>query len=414
MQKAPNSSPAAHVEDGVAALAALAPLSIGQRALFHPLLAYPLPLLISAVLQYYYSDRAWSPFQLFSEPPNRWTLFSYLYSVFGFSLGYLAVAGLFRGGPYPAGNLVRRRLDVVVRSVFTVNVVSFVAVQIAMWDANLYQIYSGNLTALEIEEAIVASPPGVHGLALVAGFAALLVWVFCRLTGAANWLAALSLMVACLQFLAKGKAQGLLYVLAAYLLVSKGAFPLVRLVIATTTLAAIFVATRFIRNVDQAYSLSTELLQTIVFGVYFGSPIANTNYIQGHLADFGEPYFLYSHSVPPRLLDKPQTLIDVMPDPTSPAGVVGASLASSGLMAVLIYSCAIGLVAGFVYNRAKYSVAHRAFLPFLFVTNCFAVMYNHYANLTFFWVPLALAHILGAVCIRAEGTGVAPKMAALR
>lgn len=397
MRKAANSTP---VTTGDSPFR-LRPLTVGQSALFNPLWSFSLPLLLCAVLQYVYADQDWSPFQLFGEPANYSTLLSYLYSALAFGVGYVAVSGLFRAGPDRTSDLVKRRTSgLAVRSIFALNVVSFVAVQIAMRDAGLYQIYSGQVSALEIEEAILASPPGLHGLSLITGFAAVLLWVISRMSGSTSRLATISLGVACLQFLAKGKAQGLLYVIAAYVLVSKEAFPLARLLVGTSALAVIFILTRFIRNVDQDYSLSVGLLRAIVFGVYLGSPIANTNYIQTHVTDFEVPYFLYSHAVPPRLLEKPEALIDVLPDPTSPAGVVGASMASSGLMGLLIYSGVIGLVSGFVYSRAKYSIVYRAFLPFLFVTNVFAVMYNHYANLTFFWVPLLLAHMLTAMSVR--------------
>ena len=106
----------------------------------------------------------------------------------------------------------------------------------------------------------------------------------------------------------------------------------------------------------------------------------------------GKIIFLISHLVPQKLL--PSTLKDAMvsfPDPTSPLGLIGSMYAAYSLVGVAL-GC---LFAGFLASRLAPgdggNPVKTLFLPFLLVASGFSIMYHHFFNLNFFWMPLFMA-----------------------
>ncbi|HIV70869.1 MAG TPA: hypothetical protein H9903_08075, partial [Candidatus Aquabacterium excrementipullorum] len=286
--------------------------------------------------------------------------------------------------------VLRHDLRLVVAFNFAIILVS----QYFMGSAGVLGIMSGTVTAQDIEAALDASPFGVHGVKLLCGYLSIIMHRAAHPLKDARGLKAVLVLQALFIFLSSAKMGGMLFFVASLLTLEQGKnmATLLKGVVAALVLMAIFVITRLIRNPDMQIADVGAFLMTFVLGLYFGSPVVNTNYVMNHPEAGGKIIFLISHLVPQKLL--PSTLKDAMvsfPDPTSPLGLIGATYAAYSFVGVA-FGC---MFAGFLVARLApghdKNPVKDLFLPFLLVASGFAIMYHHFFNLNFFWMPLLMA-----------------------
>lgn len=364
------------------------------------LVLHPAVLLLCAIggnslLQLANRNADWSPFSVFAVHPAPYITLLYACA----TLAVLGGAALGIFSVFPSKRLDRHlvyqvdlaRLDRLSLGAIALTLPLFAATQVSLGSANLLNLWTGQATALDVEEAIKTSPLGIHGLALIAAYGALLIWHAHRLAQHSTMKCKLSLLLATLIFLSQGKAQGVVYLGAAFVLqpqFRKGAG--LKFAAIILAILAIFLLTRVARNQDQDLQIGLDLMLLFVFGFYFGSPVANTSYlIEGdtvpvHLSSF------FSFLLPQKLLPA-DDITASLPDPTSPFGVVGSGVLLGGIPQALVYCFLVGFIAAFLYRQGQRHLSIRLFQPFLLVACLFAMMYNHFMNLTFFWIPLVLA-----------------------
>lgn len=276
--------------------------------------------------------------------------------------------------------------------------------QYYMRDANFIQIMAGNVSAQEIEEVLRGSPIGVHGVKLLAGFYAVLLHRACKLGEVTGWKIVVLHLQAVFIFLSSAKIGGMLFWVASLLSLSGSSWKsLIRVVIGALLIVLLFVGTRILRNPGMEMAAIWEFLFAFMFGLYMGSPVVNTNFILLNPEFSGSFVFLLSHFIPQKLL--PVTLLDLMksfPDPTSPLGVVGAAFGFLSYFGVAMVGVFCGFLARKLQPQGLGDIARIIFLPFLIVSCAFAVMYHHFFNLTFFWIPLGMSFFLSRKYFRYE------------
>jgi hypothetical protein len=285
---------------------------------------------------------------------------------------------------------IRRDLRILILLNFFVIIVS----QYFMGAAGVLGIISGAVTAQDIEAALDASPFGIHGVKLLCGYFSIVMHRASYSLKDARLLKTILIIESLFIFLSSAKMGGMLFFFASLLTLEQGKSAKVMLkgLVAAVVLLGVFLVTRLARNPDMQVGDIGAFLMTFVLGLYFGSPVVNTNYVMAHPEVGGKIIFLISHLVPQKLL--PSTLKDAMvsfPDPTSPLGLIGSMYAAYSLVGVAL-GC---LFAGFLASRLAPgdggNPIKTLFLPFLLVASGFSIMYHHFFNLNFFWMPLFMA-----------------------
>lgn len=341
-------------------------------------------------------EAAWSPFSVLGVDFDVALIPLVLMALFGFWLGVVACAICTAGSTSsPTHSLVRvERLDRMSALLTIALVVALVVTQWSLGGANVVNLWRGMVTPKDVEEAIQASPMGVHGISLLVAYAAVMVWHAARLSGHSSPWVVLCFILSAIFFLSQGKAQGLMYLAAAYLLEPRRPRELVaRVLFAILAISLIFLATRVARNQDGDLSLNFETLLLLALGLYFGSPLVNTSYILHNGLQVGNASAFVSHLIPEKLLAR-SDLFEQLPDPTSPLGLVGAGLVLGGGLQMLVFCVVVGGFTFYLGRLLRVSAAVRLFFPFLVVACMFSMMYNHFANLTFFWIPLGMAKFI--------------------
>lgn len=348
---------------------------------------------VSAV-QLALASQPFSVFSVLGMSPDV-ALMTAIYAVAGVALliGYGAGSPVWAAAPvrvYREMNMEAMMQDA--RWLLGINFIIICVSQYYMGHANVLAIIRGDVSAQEIEGVLASSPLGVHGIKLLCGYYTVIFHrAWSRATGPSLLRYAL-LIEAIFIFLSSGKAGGMLFLLASLLTLNpRGGFPWVKAVVAAGSIAVIFLATRLARNPYLRLDDVWGFLLVFAFGFYLGSPLVNTSYVAAHPDQGGSAVFLFSHLLPHKLL--PVTLKELsaaLPDPTSPLGLIGSAYAAGGLWS-LIPAC---LFVGWLTRRLepKDDRGYRfLFMPFLLVACAFSVMYHHFFNLTFFWVPLLMS-----------------------
>jgi hypothetical protein len=278
------------------------------------------------------------------------------------------------------------------------------AVQVSLGDANLFNLWAGKATPLDVENALADSPFGLHGVGLLVAFSTLIVWHHQRLAGRRSRLSNITLLLALAIFISQGKAQGFVYFGACILLQQTSFRSFVRTgFIGTAAILLIFFVTRIARNQTSAdfgaatfadFDAAIFLLSSLLLGFYFGSPVANSAHIFGIGGSTTYWNDFLAHIVPTKIGDTTNSIVQSLPDPTSPSGLIGSALLLGGPFQALMWLVAVGLIAGFLYRRSKISAAALVFMPFAVVSCGLSMMYDHFANLAFFWIPLLLSILI--------------------
>jgi hypothetical protein len=266
------------------------------------------------------------------------------------------------------------------------------ASQYSLGNANLINLWIGQATAQDVEIALSQSPLGLHSAMLVVAFSAMILWHHEVLAERGNRLTTVAILLVAVVFLSHGKAQGLVYLAACMLLQQRTRRKaLVVLAVTGVGVLIVFFVTRLARNQDIGeLETSLSLLATFVLGLYMGSPLANSSYIYD---DVNSPQWgdFFYHVIPKKLGVGTDSINYFLPDPTSPSGLVGSGLLLGGPVQAILWLCIVGLVAGFIFNRSKVSASALLFMPFVVVSCGLGMMYDHFINLTFFWMPALIS-----------------------
>lgn len=261
-------------------------------------------------------------------------------------------------------------------------------------EVNFFAIIQGQATSEDIEKALENSPFGINGLALLFSYFFLILWQHSALFNYQNKYLKYGLFLAFFVFISQGKVQGLLYFFACY--ISQKRFTtgyIKRLLLGLVVVLVIFFVSRILRNQDQNLAFESQLFFIFVLGSYLGAPIINSDYIFSN-SEFNFNGLFFSHLLPKKFDFFDLSSSAYLPDPTSPFGVCGSSLAFGSITFSLFYAVIVGFFSGYCYRASKINPVANIFLPFLFVACFFSMMYNHFANLTFFWIPLLLCWFL--------------------
>jgi hypothetical protein len=261
-------------------------------------------------------------------------------------------------------------------------------------DVNFFAIIQGQATSEDVEKALENSPFGINGLALLFSYFYLILWQHSALFKYKNKYLKYGLFLAFFVFISQGKVQGLLYFFACYISQKKFSIEMIkRLILGLGVILSIFFTSRILRNQDQDLSLESELFLIFVFGNYLGAPIINSDFIFNNF-QYNFSDLFYSQLIPKKLNIFDLSSTSFLPDPTSPIGVFGSSLVFGSILFSLSYAMIVGYLSGLCYRISKNNPVANIFLPFLFVACLFSMMYNHFANLTFFWIPLLLCWLV--------------------
>ncbi len=355
-------------------------------------------LLLSGVglsaLQIGCSECGFGGFSILGQSPSPFLV--YVYILFGLC----ALVGYFFGGPLIGPKMdVRSRmpstqkLDEHLVRVLVANLFIVAVSQYFMGAANIAEIIRGNVSAQDIEEVLRGSPLGVHGLKLVAGFYAVVLCRACYIADLKGWRVVLLHMQAIFIFLSSAKIGGMLFWVASLLSLGQVNWKsALRILFASLAIVFLFVVTRILRNPGMELTDLVGFVANFIFGLYLGSPVVNSNFLLVNPEYSGSIVFLFSHLLPHKIL--PVTLLDLMkafPDPTSPLGIVGAAFGFLSYAGVML----VGIFCGFLTRRleptSERDIAKILFFPFLVVACAFSVMYQHFFNLTFFWIPLIMS-----------------------
>lgn len=366
-------------------------------------------LLLSAVglsvLQIGCSECEFGGFSILGQNPSPFLV--YVYIIFGLCV----LVGYFFGGPLIGANMDVRaitpstqRLNDHLMQVLASNFLIIAVSQYFMGAANIGEIIRGNVSAQDIEEVLRGSPFGIHGLKLIAGFYAVVLCRACYIADLKGWRVVLLHLQAVFIFLSSAKIGGMLFWVASLLSLGQVNWKsALRFFFASLVIVFLFVVTRILRNPGMELTDLVGFVTNFIFGLYLGSPVVNANFLLVNPEYSGSVVFLFSHLLPHKVL--PVTLLDLMkafPDPTSPLGIVGAAFGFLSYAGVMF----VGVFCGFLTRRlepkTERDVAKILFFPFLVVACAFSVMYQHFFNLTFFWIPLVMSSYVSRRYFRVE------------
>ena len=369
---------------------------------------------VNSAFQLASASEIWSPFLLLDVGVHPKVGYFYLLAVIGIWLGTgLSIVFSRRTLKTQITTVIIsvRRLRQVTRILFLILLLMFIVTQIELGSANLLNLWRGQVSALDVENALKLSSFGIHGLGLLVAYAFLLCWHVNRLAAVQSSLAAAGIVLASLYFLSNGKAQGMVYVAAAYLFqrtAQRGIYW--RIILATAVIAILFVITRLARNQSNDVDLDVYGVLLLAVGFYFGSPVSNTSFIMTNGLEVNALSAFFANFIPQKIVSTVE-FFDLLPDPTSPVGLAGSALLLGGLAPAFVYFVCTGYLAQHVYQRSSATLASCLFMPFLFVACTFAMMYNHFMNLTFFWIPLCVANVMSAHLIALRGNGIGNSIA---
>lgn len=363
------------------------------------------------ILQICNQDSDWSPFRLLGTDYNPKVTFYAAIAVLALTAGYSIAR--FKHFCLPRMQKQRdvpinlRRLQGISKVIFLLQIALTAATQIALGSANIVNLWSGAATPQDVEAALKNSPFGINGLAIIVSYLAIMVWHTSRLLHFnCRWTIPL-LVAACIHLLSQGKAQGVIYVAAAYLCEPREIRSALLNILAIVLMVGfIFLVTRIARNSESDMIAGVELFLQLALGLYFGSPVANTSYALAHGLDVNNISAFLPHLVPQKLLPDNSNFTSQLPDPTSPFGMVGYALFLGNPVLFVLYFILCGYFSQDIRNRSSYELSSRIFLPFLLVSCAFAMMYNHFANTVFFWIPFFMAKVLArAITLRRPSSG---------
>jgi len=365
-------------------------------SIFNPFYLIFFSSIINYIFQINFVNNDWSAFSLFNinyvNDLDGIFLLSGLGMIFGYMLNLLLINKNFINKNFLFINKVKLNNDT--KTISILIAIGVILVQYYLGSANLYNLYLGGATPQDVEIAIENSPFGLHGIAMLVAFCGIIIWHFNRLIKNNEFNNKLLFLVLCIYFLSYGKAQGFVYLAISYILEpSSLKSTLKKVSCAALIIACIFLTTRILRNQGSDFNFSIEWLLRIMLGPYFGSPIVNTYYAYSEsMWEYGWPIFFIS-MIPSKLINIKSYLAD-LPDPTSPLGITGAALLFGGPYFVFIYTVLVTCLSVYMFNKSKLIFSFRLFLPFLMVSCIFSMMYNHFMNLTFFWIPLLFCYII--------------------
>lgn len=142
---------------------------------------------------------------------------------------------------------------------------------------------------------------------------------------------------------------------------------------------ALFTVTRVIRNPDQNLLESGDFLLKFIGGYYLGSPVVNSMYIYKY--DIHDLVYFFNWTIPQKIIGK-STIVDMLPDTTSPLGLFGTTYLSFGLLGI-IYLWLIGFITQFIFSLQSTKLSFYLFSPILVMTLTFSMMYNNFINTVF-------------------------------
>jgi len=346
-------------------------------------------LVVNTLFQIAMAGSSWSSFQIFGVTPDWGVLAIYLVGFLVFFISYEVATVVGRKlPPFVRFRLNEHRFNMLAQVLFFANVISFVASQLAMGDAHIFNLFAGGIMAIEIQDAIKESPFGVHGASLLVGYFAVAFWgIQLSLNQKNRWVTA-SILIATLKCVAYATAQGLLYIFFCYFALFQREVPIRKVVFWAVAILGIFLATRIIRNPDQTFDFGYDLILSFVFGLYFGSPVSNTSFVFQNLGDFSNPMLLLTQLLPQKLVPVPDEMIRRLPDMSSPLGLVGTAFGAGGYLILIPYCALVGYGVGWLTRKARMKFEYLVFSPFLLVACAFSMMYNHFLSLNSFWLPL--------------------------
>jgi hypothetical protein len=370
-----------------------------RRVFLNPGLLIFVAFVVNTVFQIAMAGSSWSSFQIFGVTPDWDVLGIYLLGFLVFFISYEVATVVGRKlPPFVRFRLNERRFNALAQVLFFANVISFVASQLAMGDAHIFNLFAGGIMAIEIQDAIKESPFGVHGLSLLVGYFAVAFWgIQLSLNQKNRWVTA-SILIATLKCVAYATAQGLLYILFCYLALFQRAIPIRKAIFGAVAILGIFLVTRIMRNPDQTFDFGYDLIISFVFGLYFGSPVSNTSYVFQYPDAFSNLLLLFTQLLPHKLVPVPDEIIGRLPDISSPLGLVGTAFASGGYLILIPYCALVGYGVGWLTRKARIKFEYLVFSPFLFVACAFSMMYNHFLSLNSFWLPLLFCILICKLC----------------
>jgi hypothetical protein len=374
----------------------------------HPLLLFGFALLGNTTFQLLSADADWSPFSVYLVDVYCNIVWVYMAGFISICMGFIFIGKFMQNGTkqHVIINYLPKFgvLNPMLKISALLNIGTFILSQVYMGDAHMFNVLSGKVTMQQVEDALMESPLGIHSLSLICGYLVVLLWHTYRIIGVNSVWANAALFVALIKFVSAGKAQGLLYVLFAYALQQETLRKIWKPVVGGAGIIVVFLITRIIRNPDQEFIFGSEFIMLFLGGYYLGAPIVNTTYAFLNMDKFSHMGLMVTHLIPTKVLPWPTDVIGLYPDPTSPAGLIGTAIASSGIYFMIIYCFFVGVVSGVFFKLSKYKLTFRIHLPFMLMACAFSMMYNHFMTLSFFWIPLIFAFIIARYGFRKKLT----------
>ncbi|HDJ2743372.1 TPA: oligosaccharide repeat unit polymerase [Salmonella bongori] len=366
----------------------IVPANKDFRCFFNPVILIAISIVLNTLFQLSTSDKQWNSFSIFNESPDyRVFTISLIFYIF-FLIGALS-SYFFKCTTPKKNNIFYLYNEFFYRRLFNyilmLNILTFCIAQYYMQEANLVHIYLwGGVSAQLIEQKIVSSPLGIHGISLLIGYFGIVMLGVARLTNDNRMVVLFSLFFIIIKFLSYAKLQSLLYVFFAIMFFSRRRISINKGFAIGLIIILLFSFTRIIRNPDQDLSLSFDFLFRFVGGFYFGSPVVNFSYvIQNNIQDI---LYFFNWFIPQKIIPASNINLD-FPDITSPIGFVGSAYVSLGLFS-FVYAYLVGFIVQYIYLQKDISPTSYIFQPFLVMACIFAMMYNNFVNLNFFILPL--------------------------
>jgi len=370
-----------------------------RRVVLNPALLVFVALVVNTAFQIATANSLWSSFQSFGVNQD-WGVFAvYLVGFLAFFIFYEVATVVGRNLPSTVRfRLKERRFNSVAQFLFFANVITFIASQRAMGEAHMFNVFSGRVLAIEVENALKESAFGVHGASLLFGYFAVALWgIQLSLSLKNRWVTA-SILIAAIKFVANAKAQGLLYMFFCYIALFQGKIPIRKVAFWALSVLVIFLATRVIRNPDQTFYFEYDFIFLFVLGLYLGSPVSNTTFVFQYPDAFSDLMLLFTQLLPQKLVPAPGEIIARLPDPSTPLGLVGTAFASGGYLILIPYCALVGYGVGWLARNARLKFEYLIFSPFLLVACAFSMMYNHFLGLVSFWLPLLFCILICKYC----------------
>lgn len=357
----------------------------GARRIFNPVLLVFISCLVNTFFQVITSKEKWNSFYIFGISSDYEILYVYLFFFFAFSIGALSAYFIVRMGNNKSAIiqsqycLKAQKVKTLLYVFFILNLVTFLISQLQMGHANIYNLYViGDVSVKEINDSINNSSFGIHGISILLGYCFIPIFGASLLIGGNKRITYINLFIVLLKFIAFGKLQSLVCLFFAFILFSPNV-AYKKLFFYMCLTIALFTVTRVIRNPDQNLLESGDFLLKFIGGYYLGSPVVNSMYIYKY--DIHDLVYFFNWTIPQKIIGK-STIVDMLPDTTSPLGLFGTTYLSFGLLGI-IYLWLIGFITQFIFSLQSTKLSFYLFSPILVMTLTFSMMYNNFINTVF-------------------------------